>query len=127
VCGGWFIHSRLYETAISTFQVFTPQEILAWRSIALVKTYVGECDEAMRIYEREIIPYRARHYTLPVTTTTGDSSFVQYRPNEINDYVRIYGYCAGQTEETCALTEDAFQRFVKSVRAAGRNGHRRTS
>jgi hypothetical protein len=117
VFGGWFIHSQLYETAIAVFQVFTPQEILAWRGMALVHTYMGNCDEAMRIYDREIIPHRLRLYTLPETTTTGEASFVWYRPHEISDYVRIYGDCAGRTEQTFALTEDAHQRWGKSIRA----------
>jgi len=135
VLGGWYIDSRLYETANGVFHWFATQAvhhnnndndkdtILVWRSMALVHTYMGECQKAIRIYEEEIMPQRERLYSTAMTTITAQdhgkneatNSFVLYRPNEISDYIRIYGDCAGKTEQAFDLTEKAHLRMIKSL------------
>eukprot|EP00977_Amphora_coffeiformis_P007551 scaffold1663_cov171-Amphora_coffeaeformis.AAC.6 len=110
VAAGWSIHTQFYHVAVQDWLNSTTlrQSEDAVRSRALVYAYMGDCSSAMDVYEHELGPLRQ--------TLHFNGEFVEYQPNEVADLVAIYNDCAGETERTFALTEEAQKRLMDTIR-----------
>ena len=113
---GWTLDTSFYHAAIYFWTHFDlPEHNLedALRGRALVHSYLGECEQAIHLYEHVLGPWREEHCPkLP-------SGLVRYRRRQVFDIVRIYDACAGQTERALALANDAQQRLTDTAVADG--------